>query len=377
MFLDAKNLIHIYLDSRTNLKLAGWLTKTVATVGLCITTLATAHAGAAAKEQTAARLAKIPLSFEANEGQTDGQVKFLSRGDGYSLFLTSNSAVFKLRTPKGADARPAVIRMEMLNAHRGAQVFGSEKLPGVVNYFAGNDPKGWHSDIETFAKVKYQGVYQDVDAVFYGSQRQFEYDFVVAPGANPNQIALGLSGVRPTLDADGNVTLKTPGGDLLLLKPVVYQGAGDSKKIIAANYALSGNQVRFQLGDYDHSQPLVIDPKFDYMTYLGGSGIDFVGTGTSPYGGISPSTSLLSNALAVDASGNTYITGETYSPDFPTHAGYQDTWPAYGGRNWTAFVTKINSAGTALVYSTYLSGNTAEAGTAVAVDAASPRVPTR
>ena len=374
MFRDAKNLIHTYLDLRTNSNLAGWLAKIVTTVGLSITTFAIAYAGAPAKDQPTAKFAKIPLSFEANQGQTDSQVKFLSRGDGYSLFLTSNSAVLKLRTTEGKDARPAVIRMELLQAHRAVQVSGSDKLPGVVNYFIGNDPKQWHSDIETYEKVKYRGIYPGVDAVFYGSQRQFEYDFVVAPGADPNHISLGLSGVQPNLNADGDVALKTAGGDLLLCKPVVYQGAGDSKTIVAANYVVSGNTVRFHLGKYDRSQPLVIDPKFDYVTYLGGSGTDFVGAGTSPYGGISPSGSLLSNAVAVDSSGNTYVTGQTYSVDFPTHAGYEDTWAGYSGRNQAAFVSKINAAGTAFVYSTYLAGsdpNTdSDNGAAIAVDAA-------
>jgi len=370
----AKYLFRIRIKPSSQPRFQGLLAILAAIAGLSLCCGTAAHASAdPASNRATARIADIPLSFEANQGQIDSQVKFLSRGDGYSLFLTANSAVLKLRTPQRSDAHPPVIRMEMLNAHRAAQVTGTDRLPGVVNYFIGNDPKRWHSDIETYAKVKYQSVYPGVDAVFYGNQRQFEYDFVVAPGADPNQIALGLSGVKPTLDTDGNVTLKTVAGNLLLLKPLVYQGAGDSKTVIAANYTLSGNKVRFRLGKYDRSQPLIIDPKFDYMTYLGGSGIDFVGAGTSPYGGISPSSSLLSNAVAVDSSGNTYVTGQTYSVDFPTHAGYEDKWAGYSGRNQAAFVSKINAAGTAFVYSTYLAGsdpNTdSDNASAIAVDA--------
>jgi hypothetical protein len=168
-----------------------------------------------------ANYAKIPLSFEANQGQSDAQVKFLSRGDGYQLFLTPNAAVFELRTPAGAKSAPAVFQMELLHANRGARISGIDQLPGVVNYFIGNDPKKWRSGVSTYGKVRYEGIYAGVDAVFYGNQRQLEYDFAVAPGADPNQIALGLTGAKPSLDADGNVVLKLTDGDLALNKPVV------------------------------------------------------------------------------------------------------------------------------------------------------------
>jgi hypothetical protein len=196
MFRNAKNLIRIYLDPKPAFNLVGWLAMIAVILGLGLAT--EAFASAPAKNQpAAAKFSKIPLSFEANQGQTDSQVKFLSRGDGYSLFLTSNSAVLKLRAPKDANAGAAVIRMEMLNTHRAAQVTGTDKLPGAVNYFIGNDPKRWHSDIETYAKVKYQGIYPGVDAVFYGNQRQFEYDFVVAPGANPIRLRSASAASSP------------------------------------------------------------------------------------------------------------------------------------------------------------------------------------
>jgi len=320
-------------------------------------------------KRATAKFAGIPLSFEANQGQTDPQVKFLSRGDGYSLFLTSNAAVLKLRTPAGLDAAPSFLRMELLGAASDAQMNGVDQLPGVVNYFIGNDPKRWHANIETYAKVKYRSIYPGVDAVFYGNQTQLEYDFVVAPGADPSQIALGLSGVAPALDPSGNVVLATAGGDLLLCKPVVYQGAEDNKKVVEASYVVSGSQVRFKVGKYDPTQPLVIDPKFDYMTYLGGSGSDMVGSIYSGYTGYGPYT----NALVIDASGNTYVAGITLSANFPTQDGYEDAWTGSNGNNWTAFVSKINPTGTGLVYSTYLGGSVAatdqEFANAIAVDA--------
>jgi hypothetical protein len=147
--------------------------------------------------------------------------------------------------------------MELRGANRGAQVTGADKLAGVANYYVGDDPKKWRSGITTYGKVKYQGIYPGIDAVFYGNQRQLEYDFVVVPGADPKQISLGLTGAKPSLDADGNVVLKLADGDLALKKPVVYQNVAGEKKIVEASYTIAGNKVRFRLGKYDHNQTLV------------------------------------------------------------------------------------------------------------------------
>lgn len=208
------------------------------------------------------------LSFESNEGQTDSPVRFLSHGDGYSLFLTSNEAVFKLRTRADVGAAPSVFRMELAGAHRDARVYGSEKLPGTANYFFGSDPKKWHSGISGYGKVNYRGLYKGIDAVFYGNQRQLEYDFEIAPGADPRQISLSITGAAPRLDGEGNVSLKLPDGELALKKPIVYQDIDGRRKIVDAGYAISGNRVRFHLAKYDHSRTLVIDPVFTYLTYL-------------------------------------------------------------------------------------------------------------
>ena len=296
-------------------------------------------------------LLAVPLSFEANQGQTDSQVKFLSRGDGYSLFLTSNEAVFTLRPPAGAKALPSVVRMELRGANRGAQVTGADKLAGVANYYVGNDPRKWRSGITTYGKVKYQGIYPGIDAVFYGNQRQLEYDFVVAPGADPKQISLGLTGAKPSLDPDGNVVLKLADGDLALKKPVVYQNVAGEKKTVEASYTIAGNKVRFHLGKYDHNQTLVIDPVFTYLTYLGGSSVDYIGGITSVGQTTSPT-----HALAIDSAGDVYVTGETISNDFPVANAYQATRNEPGGA-YTAFVSALNPTGTALLYSTYLGGS--------------------
>jgi len=317
--------------------------------------------GESAENQTNAKPAKaallaVPLSFEANQGQTDSQVKFLSRGDGYSLFLTSSEVVFTLRTPAGVKAPPSVFRMELRGADRGAQVTGADKLAGVANYYIGNDTTKWRSGIATYGRVKYQGIYPGVDAVFYGNQRQLEYDFVVAPGADPRQISLGLTGAKPSLDGDGNVVLKLADGDLALKKPVVYQNVAGEKKFVEARYTLAGNKVQFHLGKYDHNQTLVIDPVFTYLTYLGGSSADYIGgfTGVGQY--TSPN-----HALAIDPAGDVYVTGETLSNDFPLANAYQATRNESGGA-YTAFVSALNPTGTALLYSTYLGGSVTAGG---------------
>jgi hypothetical protein len=313
-----------------------------------------------AKPAKAALLA-VPLSFEANQGQTDSQVKFLSRGDGYSLFLTSHGVVFTLRTPAGVKAPPSVFRMELLGAERNAQVSGADKLPGVANYFIGNDPKKWRSGISAYGKVKYRGIYPGVDAVFYGNQRQLEYDFVVAPGANPKQISLGLTGVTPSLDMEGNVLLRLADGDLTLKKAIVYQNIDGGKKFVDARYTIAGDKVRFQLGKYDHSQTLVIDPVFTYLTYLGGSGPDQIGGSQVVAGTRSPSA----QALAIDSAGDVYVTGMTESADFPVANAYQG---ASKTNIWTAFVSALNPSGTALLYSTYLGGSDYTEGNSVVWD---------
>jgi uncharacterized protein (TIGR03437 family) len=303
-----------------------------------------------------AALLGAPLNFEANQGQTDSQVKFLSRGDGYSLFLTSNEAVFRLRPRAGVKAPPLVFRMELRGANRGAPVTGADKLAGIANYYVGSDPKKWRSGVTTYGKVKYQGIYPGVDAVFYGNQRQLEYDFVVAPGADPKQISLGLTGARPRLDAEGNVILKLADGDLALKKPVVYQTVEGNRKLIDARYTIAGHNVRFQLGKYDRNQTLVIDPVFTYLTYLGGSSVDFIGGITAVGQTHSPT-----QALAIDTAGNVYVTGETISDDFPVTNAFQATRKEPGGA-YTAFVSALNPAGTALLYSTYLGGTTTAGG---------------
>jgi len=338
-----------------------------------LSSLSAAVGGLAAAGQSAhppkLRVAQLPLSFEANRGQADSTVKFLSRGDGYALFLTSTEAVFKLRQAAPAGQKTSVLRMKLLGADSTATVSGAEPHSGTANYFIGNDPQKWRTGVPTYGKVSYRGVYPGVDLVFYGNQRELEYDLTVAPGADPKQIALEFSGAKPKLNRRGDLVLDLSGDVILLHRPVIYQGAGAGRRTVDGRYALAGNRVAFRIGPYDRSQPLVIDPVLSYLTYLGGSNADNIGnsSGYYPSGETNPT-----QGLAVDASGNVYVTGYTCSTDFPLQVPYQnkakEAATAQAGYFFTAFVSKLNSTGTALVYSTYLGGSVGEYGQAIAVD---------
>ena len=304
----------------------------------------------------------LPLSFEANRGQTDPTVKFLSRGDGYALFLTSDGAVFKLR-PSRRDLA-SVVRMKLIGASPDARVSGADALPGTVNYFIGNDPDKWTNHVRTFGRVKVQQIYKGIDQVYYGTERQLEFDFIVSPGADPGQIGLEFAGATPTLAPDGSLALTLNGAPLTLRKPVIYQTIAGTRKMIAGNYKLSGHRVEFVLGKYDHNRALVIDPVLSYLTYLGGSMSEMVGNLT--YG------SNPTQGAVVDAAGNVYVTGYTQSTDFPVLNATQPTNTSTAG---TGFITKLNATGSQLIYSTYLGGSVAGDGTttrpyAIAVDSA-------
>jgi hypothetical protein len=310
---------------------------------------------------------KLPLSFEANHGQTDTQVKFLSRTSVYSLFLTGDEAVLTLRGKKtdtskakirsAAHTLPsgmaefktcAVLRMKLVKANPAAKVTGVDELAGTSNYFIGNDPAKWRTNVPTYAKVKYEGIYSGIDLVYYGNQRQLEYDFIVGPGADPHRIAFDVRGAkRIRRDEHGDLVLKLDEGEIRWHKPVVYQVKNGARQEIAARYAITDtNRVGFDIAGYDASRQLYIDPLI-YSTYLGGS------SGDGSY------------AIGVDSAGNAYVTGVTSSPDFPVTSGAFQTTIDAGG---SAFVTKFNPTGSALVYSTYLGGSGADYGQGIAVD---------
>lgn len=245
--------------------------------------------------------------------------------------------------------------MKLVGANSQAQVAGVEELPDKVNYFLSNDPTKWRTNVSTYAKVRYDDVYPGVDLVYYGNQQRLEYDFVVAPGVDPNAIRFTFAGAdQVEVDAQGNLVLHTAGGPVRQHKPVVYQEVDGIRQEIAGGYVLTDTQhVGFQVAAYDHSQPLVMDPVLVYATYLGGSGSEGVGDGA---------------AIAVDALGNAYVIGNTASTNFPTLNPVQETFGGGGGVG-DVFVATLNPSGTALVYATYLGGSDQDRGRGIALDA--------
>ncbi len=332
-----------------------------------------APATPAARARVQASYASLPLAFEENQGQTDAQVKYMARGNGYTLFLTAKDAVFSLRTPsaesKNSDVRrgaqlrtkglpaqrntqkdsSAAVRMQLTGANSLARISASGQLPGRSNYFIGNDPSQWQTDVAHYARVSYQDVYPGINLAFHGAQRQTEFDFVVAPGANPAPIAFQFTGAQGMkTDDSGNLVISSTAGNVLLHKPFAYQERNGARQPVDARFILkANNQVSFELGNYDRTRELVIDPSvsYAYSTYLGGSAED------------------IGEAITFDNSGDAYVTGQTASTNFPGASG---TNKLTGAAN--VFVTRFNAGGSSLVYSTYVGGSGTDSGNSIAVN---------
>ena len=386
--------------------------------------------------------AQLPMGFEENRGQAARDVKFVSHGSGYALSLAPQEVDIALLRRRAMTASPlhrpaalralrearkamktTVIRMQLQGANPAPAIAANEPLPGRSNYFIGNDRQKWVTDVPSYRRVKYSGIYPGVDVEFYGNQRHFEYDFTVAPGANPKVIALKIDGAQKlTIDSHGDLILHTSDGDAEFQKPVVYQLAEGKRHEVAANYALaSGNRVTFAIAKYDQSLPLVIDPVLlhpllTYSTFLGGTGDEsgqsiavdgngdaFIAGSTSstdfpPTTNVAPvsgcgfvtelnpagTAQLYSNylcgtsgldeafAIALDSNGKVYVAGTTGSTDFPTTANALIQSPLTTNPNGTAFLTKIDptlSGMASLVYSSYIGGTNGDLANAVAADA--------
>jgi uncharacterized repeat protein (TIGR01451 family) len=304
----------------------------------------------------------LPLSFEANIGQATPLVKFAARGQGYGLFLTANSAVIRLATASHQnsiqDATQPIdsnkkqfstetVTLRFSGSNPKAAPVGVDQLPGKSNYFIGDRPTRWHTNVPLFSKVKYPGIYPGIDLVYYGNQKQLEYDFIVAPRASTEQIRMSFAGAQQIIvDSTGDLLLKTAAGDIRLHKPIAYQEVSGREREVKVSYRVDGNDVRFEFGVYDKTLPLKIDPVLVYSSFLGGTDFE-QGLG-----------------IAVDSQGSAYVTGSTFSTDFPLSSAFQSE----KGSVSDAFVVKLNPAGTALVYATYLGANGSDTGNAIAVD---------
>jgi photosystem II stability/assembly factor-like uncharacterized protein len=309
----------------------------------------------------------LPLSFEANRGQTDSRVKFLSRGSGYNLFLTAKEAVIRLHAParplSKIEHRPSasvteqssIIRMKLVGANAESRIIGLDELPGKSNYFIGSDPKKWRLNVPNYSRVKYQNAYPGVDVVFYSKGGQLEYDFIVAPGASFKAARIAFEGVQGVrLDASGNLLIATSSGEIRQRNPAIYQEADGAKEPVEGGYVIRGKrEIGFEVRHYDLNKTLVIDPVMVYSTTIGGSHNE------------------TASAIALDREGNAYIAGTTDSQNFPTVNPFQPNLKigVAVGFPSDAFVAKLNSAGTALLYSTYLGGANIDGANGIAVDA--------
>jgi hypothetical protein len=282
--------------------------------------------------------------FERNDGQHPSDVRFMARGSGYRLAARDGAPTLTLR--RGSDADTLAIGFD--GARTAVQPRGEQPATAHVNYFVGRDPRGWRANVPTFERVRYANLYDGVDVIFYGRDNQLEYDVVVAPGADPTRARLTFGGSESArIAADGSLVLALPNGDLQYTKPIAYQRGASGREPIDVAYRLDGEAVTFAVGDYDRGRELVIDPVLVFSTYFGGSEKDEV------------------LGVAVDAAGNTYVTGQTLSSDFPR----PPASPPPTLHLFDAFISKFDRGG-GLVYTTFFGGAMSDVGAAVAVDAA-------
>ncbi|MGD0252081.1 MAG: SBBP repeat-containing protein [Verrucomicrobiota bacterium] len=398
-------------------------TKKIIPAGLAASLLALAVSA-----QTATPLDGMPLYFEANRGQADHLVQFLAHGRDSQFLVSPVEAQIVLRKEA---VGPATVRMQFMGANPRAQIRGDAPLSGKVNYLVGNDPAQWHVGVPIFAKVRVEEIYPGIGLVYYGNQQQLEYDFEVAPGADPGAIKIHFDGPdKIAVNAQGEMILTLSGGEIRQPKPVIYQMANGARREISGGYRLlDGHIVAFIVGSYDHNLPLVIDPILSYSTYFGGNygetawavaintndgsiymagqtfstqftnwpvppgayqttnhggtltGDAFVarfgnlGTNLIYFTYLGGSADDLASSIAVDGQGNAFVTGFTDSPDFPTNnaiPGYAHIGGSYGKSFGSypidAFVAELNSGGSNLMFSTYLGGSGMDGGNGIALD---------
>jgi Abnormal spindle-like microcephaly-assoc'd, ASPM-SPD-2-Hydin/Beta-propeller repeat len=314
----------------------------------------------------------LPLTFQANKGQTDLRVQYMSQGDGYSVFLTSQGMVLSLRSSAStADSKASAatgnasgtssalssssakvkatthaVTFALMNSTAQTTAVGENQQPGKANYFIGSDPSKWQRNVPTYGQVRYKSVYPGIDLVYYGKNRQVEYDFDVAAGADASQIKFQVTGADSmSIDASGNLTLKVGTAELQFLAPAVYQVVNGQRSPVAGSYQVNDKEITFQLASHDSSKPLVIDPVLVYSSYLGGRAND------------------QAVAVGVDSTGNTYIVGQTQSTDFPLAS----TTNVPSTNRDPIFVAKLDVSGSNLLYADYIAGSANDNAAAIAV----------
>jgi hypothetical protein len=303
------------------------------------------------REQLAAAFGALPLRFEANRGQVAGGADFVARAPGYTALVSATELVLAVRGGPGAPP----LTMSLAGADAAAPARAGNVLEGFTNHLTGPDPSRWVLGVPGYGSVTYEQPYPGIDVVYRGAGSGLEYDFVVAPGADPGRIALAFDR-SVAVDGSGDLLIDLPGGPVRHEKPLVFQEIAGSRRLVEGRYVLrttgagGATTVGFGLGSYDRSRPLVIDPVVVYSTFLGGPLGDAV------------------NAIAVDAAGHAYVAGTTTSPTFPTADPFQGTKGA--GTADDAFVAKFNPAGNGLVYSTFLGGGASDVANAIALDGA-------
>jgi len=314
-------------------------------------------------------VSSMPLTFTENQGQWDDKVLFNANAGGATMWFTKDGPTYQFTRSIHRDGEAIdnlsdplnhlndqvldsiesiIIKASFVGANLNPQMVGAEIMEYKCNYFIGNDPNEWHTDVPNYKAIIYEDIYSGINLKYYGNGNQMEYDFIVSPGTDPSQIAVQYDGAESiSINTDGELVVKTEWGEVIEQRPIIYQTQNGIRKTIKGEFNLTGNNsFGFSLGSsYDSTLPLVIDPVLAYSTYLGAFNID------------------VGHAVAVDGSGSAYITGRTYSSDFPTEGEYQ----IYQG-NGDAFVAKLNNSGNGLVYSTYLGGSADELSRDIAVD---------
>jgi hypothetical protein len=380
--------------------LASLLASSSSRPGSSAPTLGAAEAAGAAERSAPAPVvvARLPLAFQPNSGQAPSEVRYVSRAADYRLWLTGSEARF---APSQASAAAETIRLRWIGGAAAPALTAEDQLPGKAHYFTGPDSSHWRRNVPMYGRVVYRGVYPGIDLVFHGDQRQTEFDFLVAPGADARAIRLELDGARDVALEEDDVVVRMSTGDLRLHKPVVYQERAGRRVPVEGRLTLDGRRVAFEVGAYDRARPLVIDPVVTYSTYLGGAGsergrrigVDGAGNMYALVDGMgivklsADGTTLLytvvlgdavMSALAVDSAGHAYVAGTWPQPrsgvttHYPVTANALRPTPgqpcAQGDSD--GVMAKLSPDGATLLYSSFAGGNCSQRATAIAVDGA-------